>query len=173
MKDRLIDGYCDYLRSDDEFDNYQMLFIQLNEIPFRAIREMDRNQIKHGEEFREKIAHRYGIRYNCCVPVSCLEVLMSLADQYSTVLFVPGDQQFEGMCDIFSLFLENLGLLSFDDDNFNPIKVDAIVNRWMNLEYDRDGTKGNIVVKPGYKKLKDLDIWMQLHTVLVPNFEEE
>ena len=77
------------------------------------------------------------------------------------------------MCEIFSLFLENLNLLSFDDDNFNCIKVDAIINKWLDLGYNRDGTKGNIVCKPGYNKLKDLDIWMQLNKVLIPNFDEE
>ena len=160
MKDRLIDGYSDYLRPCEEFDNYQMLLIQLQNIPFVAVREMDRNQIKHGEEFRERIARHYDIRYNYCVPVSVLEVLLSLADRFSTVLYVPGDQQFEGMCDIFSLFIENLGLTGYDDDNFNCLKVDALVQRWLKLEYNRDGTKGNIVAKPGYNKLKDLDIWM-------------
>lgn len=173
MKDRLIDAYSEYLRPCDEFDNYQMLLIQLNNIPFRAIREMDRNEIKRGEEFRERMAAKYYIRYNFCVPISVLEVLLSLADGFSRVLYVPGDQQFEGMCEIFSLFLENLNLLSFDDDNFNCIKVDAIITKWLDLGYNRDGTKGNIVCKPGYNKLKDLDIWMQLNKVLIPNFDEE
>ena len=173
MRARLIDAYSDYLRPCDEFDNYQMLLIQLQNIPFRAIREMDKNQIRRGDEFRERLANKYYIRYNFCVPVSVLEVLLALADGFSTVLYVPGDQQFEGMCDIFGLFLENLNLLSYDDDNFNCKKVDDIINKWMNLEYNRDGTKGNIVCKPGFNKLKDLDIWMQLHAVLVPNFEEE
>lgn len=172
MKDRLIDGYSDYLRPCDFFDDYQMLLIQLNEIPFRAIREMDKNQIRHGEEFRERIANHFGIRYNCFLPVSCLEVLMSLADRFSTVLFVPGDLQFEGMCDILSLFLENMGLTGYDDNNFKCEKIDEIVNRWLDLKYCRDGTKGNIVCKPGYNKLKDLDIWMQLNKVLIPNFDE-
>ena len=172
MKDRLIDGYLAWLRPHDYFDNYQQLLIGLNDIKFIHHREMDLNQIKHAEEMREKVAKQYDIHYNYFLPVSALEVMLSLADRFSTVLFVPGDQQAEGFADILELFFENLGINVFDDDNYDAERVKAIILRWMNLEYNRDGTKGNIVCKPGYTKLKSLDMWMQLHKVLVTDYNE-
>ena len=173
MKGRLIDGYLEWLRPYDMLDNYVQLLTHLNEIPFEWKREMDQNQVKHAEEFREKIAKMYGIKYNYFVKPSVLEVLLALADRFSEVLFIPGDQQADGFYEIFSLFLENLGLDFFDDDNFNQERVDEIVKIWMDLKYNRDGTGGNIVSKPGYNKLKQLDIWMQLNKVFVPVFEHD
>ena len=173
MKDRLIDGYLDWLRPCDELDNFQQLLLYLNTIPFKYKREMDANQLRHADELRERIAAKYNIKYNYFVPASVLEVLLSLADRFSTVLFVPGDTQFDGFIDIFRLFLDNLGLNLFDDDNFDQDKVSNIIEKWLNLEYNKDGTQGNIVVKPGYNKLKSLDMWMQLNKVLIPNYDSD
>lgn len=51
---------------------------------------------------------------------------------------------------LFEFFLMNLGLMKFDDSNFNGNEelVDFILKRWMNREYDHDGN-GGIMPNPG------------------------
>lgn len=170
-KDKLIDAYLDELNKYDYFRSYTQLIIFLNNIPFEAKREMDENRVKDAEEFREKIGKRYGIPFNYFSPITVLEIMMSLADRFSGILYFPGDNRLEGFAELIELFLENLTLNQFDDNGFDEKQASKIIKHWMNLEYNRDGTNGNIVSKPGFNKLKSLDIWMQLNVVLCPNFD--
>lgn len=173
VKLSLIDGYLEELNRYDYFRNFTQLIVLLHSIAFEARREMDMNRIKNAEEYRERIASKYLIKYNYFRPVSVLEIWMDLADRYSGILFSPGDEKFDGFAEILELFIENLSLNLYDDNGFDERKVRHIVRKWMDLEYNLDGTNGNIVCKPGYRKLKSLDIWMQLHCVLCPNLEED
>ena len=172
MKNRLIDGYLSELSEMSEInDNYIQLFTKLNEIPFVCRRDLDQNRVQDAKDFREKIAKKYCIVYNMFVPVTCLELLLSLSERFAGTLFSPNDQDFDGIQELFSLFLETLGLNLYDDNNFDEKRVETICKRWMDLEYNMDGTCGNIVAKPGYRKLKNMDIWMQLNTTIYPTFE--
>lgn len=172
IKNRLIDGYLQELSEWHEGNNdYLMLYSKLQEIPFICRRDMDQNRVQEAKDYREKIANRYGVKYNSFNPISVLELLMSLSEQFAGTLFCPNDPDFNGQEELFSLFLENLGLLSYDDNNFDEAKVERICKKWMNLEYNCDGTNGNIVAKPGNRKLKDMDIWMQLNATIYTNFE--
>lgn len=172
IKNKLIDCYLKELSEIHEInDNYVRLYSKMHEIPFKCIREMDENRLQDAIEYREKIAKMYGVPYNPFIPASCLELLLSLAYRFASVLFAPNDPDFDGQEEIFSLFIENLGLNVYDDDNFNEKAVEKILNRWMNREYNADGTNGNIVCKPGYRKLREMDIWMQLNQTIYPNFE--
>ena len=173
MKDKLTDAYLEELNRYDYFRNYTQLIMLLNEIPFETKREMDENRVKDAEEYRERIGKKYFVRFNYFSPITVLELLISLADRFSSILYFPGDERFDGIAELIELFLENLGLNQFDDDGFDEKKVRKIVKTWMSLDYNRDGTSGNIVAKPGYNKLKSLDIWMQLNVVLCPNFDVE
>lgn len=173
MKDKLIDAYLAELNRYDYFRNYTQLIILLNDIPFEARREMDLNRVKDAEEYRERIGKRNRIPFNYFAPITVLEIFMSLADRFSSILYFPGDERFEGVAELIELFWENLSINQFDDDGFNEEKVRKIIKSWMDLDYNRDGTSGNIVAKPGYNKLKSLDIWMQLNAVLCPNFDVE
>ena len=169
---RLIDGYLDYLSQlHDTNDNYTLLYRKMHEVAFVCRRDMDQNRVQDAKDFRDKIAKKYYIQYNTFIPISCLELLLSLSERFAGTIFCPNDPDFEGTEEIFSLFIENLGLLSYDDDNFDPTKVEQALNKWMNLEYNMDGTSGNIVAKPGFRKLKTMDIWMQLNATIYPTFE--
>ena len=169
---RLIDGYLDYLSHLHEInDNYVLLYRKMNEIAFICRRDMDQNRIQDAKDFRDKIAKQFHIAYNTFIPISCLELLLSLSERFAGTIFCPNDPDFEGTEEIFSLFIENLGLLSYDDNNFDEAKVEKVLNKWMNLEYNMDGTNGNIIAKPGYRKLKTMDIWMQLNATIYPTFE--
>lgn len=173
MKSRLIDGYLSETSAMHElYDNYIQLFTKLHEIPFVCRRDLDQNRVLDAKDYREKIAKKHYIKYNPFTPISVLEILLSLSERFAGTLFSPSDPDFNGQEEIFSLFLENLGLLTYqDDDNFDESKVERICKRWMNLDYNCDGTNGNIVAKPGFRKLKDYDIWMQLNVTIYPNFD--
>lgn len=172
IKMRLIDGYLRELsRMHEIHDNYVMLCTKLQDIPFECRRELDQNRVNDARDYREKIAKQYSIKYNSFTPISALEILLSLSDRFAGVLFSPNDPDFDGQEEIFSLFIENLDLLSYDDNNFDEKKVVMKVRRWINLDYNLDGTNGNIVCQPGNRKIKYMDIWMQLNACIYPNFE--
>lgn len=173
MKNRLIDGYLRETSAMHElYDNYIQLFTKLHEIPFVCRRDLDQNRVQDARDYREKIARKYDVKYNTFYPISVLELLLSLSERFASTLFAPNDPDFNGQEELFSLFLENLGLFTYlDDDNFDGNKVERICKRWMDLEYNNDGTNGNIVAKPGNRKLKSMDIWMQLNVAIYPNFD--
>lgn len=172
MNNRLIDAYLKELSVWHEMnDNYIRLFTKLHDIPFVCRRDLDQNRVTDAKDYRERIAKQYNVKFNMFVPVSVLELLMSLSERFAGTLFSPTDPDFDGAEELFSLFIENLGLNLFDDENFDEKKVERICKRWMDLDYNCDGTNGNIVAKPGNRKLKDMDIWMQLNVSIYPNFE--
>ena len=153
------------------YDNYIQLFTKLQETQFICRRDLDQNRVQDAKDYIEKIARKYDIKYNIFYPISVLELLLSLSERFAGTLFSPNDPDFNGHEELFSLFLDNLGLMSYDDNNFDEYKVEKICKKWMNLEYNYDGTNGNIVVKHGFRKLKDMDIWMQLNATIYPNFD--
>ena len=152
-------------------DNYVMLYSKLQEIPFECRRELDQNRVIDAKDYRTKIANKYSIKHNPFLPVTALEILLSLSERFAGVLFSPNDPDFDGQEELFSLFIENLELLSYDDNNFDEKRVAAKVKKWIDLEYNMDGTNGNIVCQPGNRKLKLMDVWMQLNVCIYPNFE--
>lgn len=73
----------------------------------------------------------------------------------------------------FELFLVNLDLLGFDDENFDEALVYAILSRWMHREYDRYGHGGLFPLKarrcPDQRKI---ETWYQMQAYIMETFPD-
>jgi hypothetical protein len=56
----------------------------------------------------------------------------------------------------------NLGLGSMTDDNYDKQLVTNVLERFLNREYEPDGTGGLFVVSDRDCDLRDVEIWHQL-----------
>ena len=62
--------------------------------------------------------------------------------------------------------LTNLGIDQACDGNFSIYKVDDIIERFLNREYEPDGRGGLFTVKNCEYDLRDIEIWYQRHLYL-------
>ena len=64
------------------------------------------------------------------------------------------------------VMLHNLGLDSMTDDRFDVRYVEAVILRFLNREYEPDGTGGLFKIKNCKYDLRDVEIWYQLNWYL-------
>jgi len=147
---------------DDRFGNsYRSLFEYLYSKPFwwdSDFMPMDRNRALDGIDLRE----RYGCSNDILQePCSVLEMLIALAirieDQFMTN-YDEGNRTSQW----FWIMLTNLGLNGMDDDHFDEYEADRIIDRFLNREYEADGSEGGIfVLEKPFRDLRDVELWIQ------------
>lgn len=98
-------------------------------------------------------------------PCSVLEMIIALALKCETDIM--GDPRFgDRTIQWFWGMLKNMGLGAMNDSNFDLNKVDFIVTRFLNREYEPNGKGGLFTVKHCDKDLRDIEIWYQLNWYL-------
>lgn len=119
------------------------------------------------QEFEVSNTFWYGlISYRC----SLLEMMIALAIRIeNTYLWDPdlGDRTSNWFWNMF----ENLGLFSFDNDNFDAEMVEEILDNFVDKKYGTDGNGGLFRTKNSKINIKKLDIWSQMNLWLNENFE--
>jgi hypothetical protein len=58
--------------------------------------------------------------------------------------------------------IRNLGLGSMVDSRFDKLYVEEVVRRFLDREYEADGTGGLFTIKNCDADLRDVEIWYQL-----------
>lgn len=100
-------------------------------------------------------------------PCSLLEVLIALAYRMEDVMEI-------GRFPIwFWEMLSNLGLEKFDNEHFNSKnvrKIDKILNKWLDHNYDYDGNGGLFPLKDPPKDQRKEEIWYQMSAYLIENY---
>lgn len=145
--------------------SYKKLFSYLHDTEFRYLIPMDANRAEDGLDLRYRFPYEVsGIddigRY-LKGPCSVLEMLIALAIRCEeTIMDDPlyGDrtgQWFWGM-------ITNLGLGSMNDERFDLDRVEDIVERFLERDYEPDGTGGLFTIKNCDCDLRDVEIWHQL-----------
>ena len=62
----------------------------------------------------------------------------------------------------FWIMLTNLGLNGMDDDHFDEYEANRIIDRFLNREYEADGSEGGIfVLEKPFRDLRDVELWIQ------------
>jgi len=123
---------------------------------------MDRNRAMDGVALRE----RYGCDNDLLgEPCSVLEMLIALSARMENLThdYDAGDRTSQW----FWLMLTNLGLNCMDDDNFDEGTAEWIVDRFLDREYEYDGSEGGLfVLKQPYNDLREVEIWVQMNWFL-------
>lgn len=145
--------------------SYRRLLKRLHEVDFTSLLSRDDNRAEDGIGLRCRFAYGYvspaSAETFLDMPCSVLEMILALAIRCEeTIMDNPsfGDrtgQWFWGM-------INNLGLGSMTDDNFDTSYVDFVVDRFLDREYEANGRGGLFTIRNCEYDLRDAEIWYQL-----------
>lgn len=147
-----------------EYDN---LLLYLYNKPFEYTYEMDANRASDGRDLRYRFGYFNDVTdsdidlYLNKGSSSVLEMMVALAIRCENdIMHDPeiGDRTpfwFWGM-------IFNLGLNVITNEFFNPVKVDDILERLKNREYDKNGKGGLFTVNDTTKDMRTAEIWYQM-----------
>lgn len=96
-------------------------------------------------------------------PCSMLEMIIGVAKRLSIVIDSP-------LPTCFWSIIRNLDLLQFHDDSYFEIEVSARLQKFMNRDYDEDGTGGLFPIRNPMKDQRDLDILDQMNNYVIERF---
>lgn len=146
---------------------YQKLLEHLHRREFVFTLEKDRNRAEDGIELRYRFGRlkKYptGVvkLYSDGNPCSILEMMAALSIRCEEhIMDDPAAGDRTG--DWFWSMVSNLGLSKMTDGKFDASVVDDILDRFINREYERDGTGGLFTVHNCAHDLRREEIWYQM-----------
>ena len=135
------------------------LFEQLHAMEFSYTNSMDYNRAMDGVELRYNFDPELSkIDTSSC---SVLEMLIALAEKCEGIAGDPdkGDQTMYW----FWMMIENMGLMSVTDHNYDSLYVEGCAARMMNRTYNPDGSNGGLFHIPTTAyDLRKVEIWYQM-----------
>lgn len=162
---KICDGWSDGAIS------FRNLFYKLHSTQFTFILSRDENRAKDGVDLRYRFAweNEYSypaeIEYELNGPCSVFEMMVALAlyceeNIMSDPLIGNRTPQW------FRSMIVNLGLGSMSDDRFDERRADEIIGRFLDRQYDADGSGGLFTVRRCSQDLRDVEIIYQLYWYL-------
>lgn len=163
-----MEGYFDWLISkvsDKEHRYYTLLLKQMYETEFFWLHPMDENLYVHGMNLRDRYAEEETVLESEYIifqnkGCSVLEMLVALCDR--CVNNILGD--YSSMPSLFWSWVQNLGLLEFDDYKIwrdcEPY-VDEILMNWLNRDYDEDGYGSPFYIPGTDRNMVEAEMWYQ------------
>ena len=149
---------------DEECVSYKKLFKRLHEIEFVYSIPKDENRAEDGKDLRRRFGFAVqlvGVERVLRGPCSVLEMMVALAVRCEeTIMDDPNfgnrtGQWFWGM-------IVSLGLGAMDDPRYNENRVDEIVDRFLNRDYQPNGKGGLFTIKNCEHDMRDVEIWIQM-----------
>jgi hypothetical protein len=163
----LYTNYIGAVSNRNPRSSFWQLAKQLYETPFTWIISDDGNRAERGKELRKEFIRDCDvedIEINWLqIECSVLEMMVSLACRASFESWgEPGDW--------FWKFLENLGLNGYNDNVYSKAimqEVDAVIRRWLDREYEKDGVGGLFPRQNATQDQTQLNIWYQMQGYLL------
>ena len=164
----LCDLVCGDLYSDRI--SYRKLLMHLHGVEFVWYIPMDENRAKDGLDLRYRFSVSQGYEDTYLAdyidgPCSVLEMMIALAIRCEENIMEDtryGDrttQWFWGM-------INNLGLGSMRDDNYDKDYVEYVIQTFLRREYKPNGDGGLFTINHCDHDLRDVEIWYQLNWYL-------
>lgn len=147
--------------------SYRKLLTHLNESEFVPVMLMDENRADDGTDLRYRFGYENSYEGAMIAsllddhPCSMLEMMIALSIHCEEdIMDDPdvGDRTGEW----FWQMIENLGLDDMDDAHYSPKRVDDILERFTNQEYERDGRGGLFYIPNTYRDMRNAEIWYQM-----------
>lgn len=173
-KEKLNELYFNWLigqvnEPSDPYVDYSELFKSLYEKDFIYLIDRDINRAEDGLALRKKFKKEYDLDADkrlyfdpCC---TCMEAMVAIAIncEHDIMACDPDDEHpnrwFWGM-------IESLGLMPYDNFNFNHAAVDRILNRWLNREFNMDGSGSLFTIKHPLTDYRKMEIAGQMYHYL-------
>lgn len=167
---------CDMVHVDQEERSYWLMAKDLYNRKFYSLIPHDENRACDGKQLREEYLEEYGYSdrlLDISEECSVLEMLIGLARRMD---FETGDPyEFDGdsekrMVYWFWELIDNLGLLSFDDESYvefgGMTEVDRIIDNFLERQYASDGVGGLFPLNNDEIDQRDVEIWYQMSMYL-------
>lgn len=145
--------------------SYKKLLTYLYKTEFKYSILRDSNREEDGKYLRYRFSRHYSKRSDADLyldgPCNILEMMVALSIRIEeNIMDDPtyGDrtsQWFWGM-------INNMGLGSMDDDNFDEDHVENCINRFLKREYSPNGRGGLFTIRNCKTDLRKVEIWDQL-----------
>lgn len=174
MQNRITNEYFEWLYAwmcglkRSKTSSFRKLLTHLHKIEFSYSIPNDVNRAEDGVDLRYRFALEQGysdVPDGLEGPCSVFELIAAIAIRCEeTIMANPdiGDRTSQW----FWCMISNLGLGSMTDDRFDVQYVDDVILRFMNREYEPDGTGGLFKIKNCKYDLRDVEIWYQLNWYL-------
>ena len=143
------------------------LLSQLFDTPFTYILEMDGNRAADGEDLRYRFGRENGYRDSLIAtelddrPCSVLEMMIALALRCEEHIMAD-DELGDRTGQWFWNMIVSLGLGTMTDTRYNADKVTDILNRFMQREYNRDGSGSLFTIERCRQDMRNIEIWYQM-----------
>lgn len=146
-----------------EYENYSLLVQYLYANDFRYVLNMDANRAKGGLALRSIYAMQAGVYTEDVKEGSCsiLEMLVALGENMYMYTDIPTSKWFWEM-------MENLGLMIYDDRDYDEFEVSRKINAWMDRDFTQSG-QGSIFPLPDEftGDSRSMEIWNQMNKYLL------
>lgn len=162
MRDDYFNWLYDVVCPDDR---YLKLCRFLHSISFSYDIPMDGNRYEDGISMRFRFGYACDIPSNRIAteldntPCSMFEMMVALALRMEEdIMACPGENR---TSEWFREMIRSLGIAGMTNELFDPDKVEAAVERFLNKDYDRDGKGGLFTVTDTDRDLRTVEIWYQ------------
>lgn len=168
---KVINAYFDWMYElvcRDRFArgiSYRKLLLHLHDVEFVYSIPRDANRAEDGIKLRDRFAYEEDIPdidLYLDGPCSILEMMIALTlycEEHIMDDPAIGDRTGQW----FWIMIASLGLNGMDDNRYEPRAVDDVLERFLNHEYEPDGTGGLFKVRNCEDDLRDLEIQYQLY----------
>ena len=144
--------------------SYKKLLRHLHSIAFRYSIPNDENRAKDGANLRYRFASRHGYpRIPECLhgPCSVLEMMLALAYRCEDSI-MDNTQLGNRTGQWFWSMIVNLGLGTMIDERYDENIVNETIERFLNREYEPDGSGGLFRIKNCEWDVRTMSIWSQM-----------
>ena len=146
--------------------SYSKLLFLLHSIDFEVIIGLDQNRAEDGIDLRYRFGDESGYIQPMIaslldvVPCSVLEMMIGVSFQCENIMDDP--EKGSRLSKWFWAMIENLGLESMSDDNFDEEFAKFVIFRFLSREYSSNGEGGLFVVNDSRYDLRKVEIWNQM-----------
>lgn len=147
--------------------SYRKLLYLLHGTEFTYTIPMDGNRAEDGIDLRYRFGYEHDYDDSMIAtyldgrPCSVLEMMIALAIRCEEhIMYDPDIGNRTGQW--FWSMVDNLGLGSMNDENFDRDRAEKTVSRFLNREYGRNGEGGLFSVKHCRADLRTIEIWYQM-----------
>lgn len=145
--------------------SYTRLLQQLHDTDFIYILDRDANRAEDGVDLRYRFG--YELRLDKSVideylnsKCSVLEMMIALAIRCDeTIMDYPENDGNSGR--LFWKMINNLGLIGMDDDHYDYLYIDNVLDDFLHMNYKPNG-EGGLFIIDGYGDIRDSEIWYQM-----------
>lgn len=156
----------------ETFVGYDLLLAKLYSTLYEITRDVDQPRVRKVAELRNEFCDECFINYPSfgeIQNVSVLELLVSLASDAERVVMRDSEAGDRTSVWFWSM-VHNLGLDIYTDDRFNLEAVDAILERFVEHKYEKNGQGSIAYTLKSRGDFRKLDVWQQLNIWLAENY---